>query len=358
MRPGYANWPVKMAIAFVWVLSCHNWNAMGQAARPSGEPGIFRFTERASVIDSRCRSHLEIGFLLNDEKGNPADLQQASVDTSVAPKGRLVIWMMGYYSEFFDRWNRYGLHAIRVHYVNRWFSICCQEKPVDENCRGDIRLEAATGIDFSDNAEIPYPDGMMERSFQFVRWLDHQHPQGNWDQFLSARGEGLNWEKVIISGSSHGATTSARFAKYQKVARVVALCGPRDQFQVWQSLTSATPDNRFFAFSHVLDRGWVEDHYCRSWEMMGLHKFGEIVNVDQSSPPFQNSRRLITSVDVNRDAKRAHGCVQPGKRAVKDPETGNYVHENVWKYLYTHPVDVVGKTSQQDPGCLKEQIQK
>lgn len=89
------------------------------------------------------------------------------------------------------------------------------------------------------------------------------------------------------------------------------LCGPRHQYQTWQGLPSATPANRFFGFSHVLDGGWTGDHYCRSWQLLGLAEFGPIVNVDQSKPPYGNTRRLITDGDVKGDDKRAHSSVTP-----------------------------------------------
>ncbi|MGC4121937.1 MAG: hypothetical protein QM765_46615 [Myxococcales bacterium] len=54
-------------------------------------------------------------------------------------------------------------------------------------------------------------------------------------------------------------------------------CGPRNQYETWQGLPSATPKNRFFAFSHVLDGGWTGGHYCRSWELLGLQEFGPVV---------------------------------------------------------------------------------
>lgn len=325
------------------------------AAEPSSTAS--RFEVRASTIDSRVQAHPEIGFLIEDSKGRPADVQHASVDTRVPSKGKLVIWLMGNNQALFDRLNSYGLHVIRPHYANRWFSICCRETPVGENCRGNIRLEAATGEDFSDEVEIPKPDGMMERSLQMIRWLAKEHPAGKWDQFLTADGSKLRWDDVIISGSSHGSTTAARFAKHVKVSRVVALCGPRDQHQIWQSLPSATPENRYFGFSHVLDGGWTGDHYCRSWEMLGMHKFGPIVNVDQASPPYSNTRRLITDFDVAGDANRAHSSVQPGRSAYKDPSNGTLMHEAVWRYLYTHPVDSVGEPTDMDASCDKAQRQ-
>ena len=206
---------------------------------------------------------------------------------------------MGYSPPLFERLSGYGLHAIQVHYANGWFGKLSRLAPAsDDKFLGKIRLEAATGEDFSDAVDIPKPDGMQERAFQFVKWLAKENPQGRWEHFLAENGEGLRWDRVIMAGSSHGSTTAARFAIHQRVDRVVMFCGPRDQQETWQGLTSATPSNRFFGFSHVLDGGWTGNHYCRSWELLGLHKYGAIVNVDESQPPFGNTRRLITAADV------------------------------------------------------------
>jgi len=315
---------------------------------------VETISKRASEIDPRAKEHPEIDFVFTDKKGKAQDLQHASVDTSVKSQGKLVIWLMGHSAGLFERLNSYGLHAIQVHYANKWFGIIPAARRDDGRTLGDIRLEAATGEDHSDLVSIPRPDGMMERAFQFVRWLAKEHPEGKWGQFLSEDGKGLRWDKVIVSGSSHGATTTARFAKHQKVDRVVCLCGPRDQLESWQSLPSATPANRYFGFSHVLDGGWTGDHYCRSWEMMKLNEFGPIVNVDRSAPPYENTRRLITDADVKGDPKRAHGAVTPGGSAVKDKD-GKLIHEAVWKYLYTHPVDQTGSPTPPDPNCVKDQ---
>ena len=315
------------------------------------DPKSYRLSVRASKLDPRVRSYPKIDFLLT-KNGQPQDVQHAAVDTSVAPRGKLVIWMMRYNKALFDRLNSYGLHAIQPHYANKWFSKVCREKPVGATCRGDMRLEAATGDDFSDAASIQKPDGMMERARHLVQWLAKTNPAGRWDYFLTADGSGLRWEHVIMAGSSHGSTTSARFAKHQKVSRVVMLCGPRDQLQTWQSLPSATPPNRYFGFSHVLDGGWTADHYCRSWELIGMHAFGPIVNVEATTPPYGNSRRLLTAADVKNDARRAHSSVQPGRSSPKDAD-GRFRFEPVWRYLFTHPVDEVGERSEPDPSCRK-----
>lgn len=305
------------------------------------QPQRRQFSARASVIDSRAREHPELGFVFADKNGKPQDVQQACVDTRVAPQGRLVIWLMGPSEALFERLNQYGLHVIQVHYANKWFGLVPAARRDDGRTLGNIRLEAATGEDHSDWCAIPKPDGMMERAHQFVRWLAREHPGGRWEQFLA--GDGLRWDKVTVAGSSHGATTAARFAKHQAVDRVVCFCGPRDQLESWQGLPSATPANRIFAFTHVLDGGWTGHHYDRSWEMMGLQAHGPLVFVDRSMPPYENTRRLLTDFDVQGNAKRAHSSVVPGSAAARDAE-GNFQHEPVWQYLFQHPVEVTGKT--------------
>jgi hypothetical protein len=339
----------------LWASTCQLLSpvAVAQVQFDDPNPQQYNLTARASIIDPRVKAHPEINFLIDAAPGKPADMQQASVDTRVKPQGKLVIWLMGHNQQLFDRVNSYGLHALRVHYANQWFSICCQQKPISEECRGDVRLEAAIGEDVSSEIDIPKPDSMMERAFQFVKHLSITHPQGKWEQFLTSDGSALQWDKVIITGSSHGATTAGRFAKHQRVDRVVMFCGPRDQDQSWQSLPSATPENRYFGFSHVLDGGWTGDHYCRSWEMMGLHNFGPIVNVDQTMPPYGNTRRLITDFDVGGNADAAHSSVVPGGRSYKDKASGKYMHEAVWEYLFTHPVDQVGDAVPMDESCRK-----
>jgi hypothetical protein len=318
-------------------------------------PQRYQLQARASKLDSRTKEYPDINFTFGTDK-KPLDLENAAVDTRVTSQGKLVIWLMGHNDRLFQRLNSYGLHTIQVSYANRWFGLLCRPQPKDAHARGNIRLEAATGEDFSDELNLETPDGMSERAFQFVKWLAQENPQGKWKQFLTADGQGLRWDKVIISGSSHGSTTAARFAKHQRVDRVVMLCGPRDQDQDWQGTQSATPANRFFGFSHVLDGGWSGDHYCRSWELLGMHKYGPIINVDNQAAPYQNSRRLISAADVKGDTKRAHSSVVPGGASPKDAD-GVFLFEPVWQYLYTHPVDVIGLPTKEDPDCRRVHIE-
>jgi hypothetical protein len=313
-------------------------------------PQAWKLSARASEIDPNAREHPEIDFVF-EKKGKPADLQHGWVDTRAKAEGKLVIWLMAHNGGLFERLNSYGLHAIQVHYANGWFGKLSPLAPAgDTTYLGRIRLEAATGEDVSTAVTIPKADSIRARALQFVKWLAKENPPGQWQQFLTADATDLRWEKVILSGSSHGSTTAARFAKHQAVDRVVMLCGPRDQFETWQSLPTATPTNRFFGFSHVLDGGWSGDHYCRSWELLGLHEYGPITNVEEVKPPYGNTRRLVSSADVKNDADKAHSAVTPGKNSPAD-STGKLLYEDVWRYLYTHPVEQVGAATERDADC-------
>lgn len=298
---------------------------------------------RASEINPHAKEYKEIDFVFADSNGKPKDLQHAVVDTTVPSRGQLVIWLMGHNQNFFEHLARYGLHGIQPHYANSWFSKIDAKKRDDGTTLGQVRLEAATGEDYSPLVNIAKPDGLAARSIQFVKWLSAHHPEGKWDQFLTDDHSDLLWDKVILSGISHGSTTAARFAKHQQVARVVMFSGPRDQFESWQGFPSATPPNRYFGFTHVLDEGWIGDHYCRSWQLLGLAEFGPLVNVDGANAPYGNSRRLITNCDVGNDSRRAHSVVLTGT------DWGE-----VWRYLFTHPVELTDEPVPFEPDCTMD----
>ena len=342
----------QVSLLVVLAAGCYL-DAADPLAYADPQPHRYLHVVRASSVDPQAAEHPEIDFLFEKE-GVIQDRQHGIVDTRVKPRGKLVIWLMGHNEQLFNQLAHYGLHAIQVHYANRWFSKICREQPVGAMCRGDARLEAATGEDYSDQLDIPKPDGMVERARQLVLWLSREAPQARWDYFLTKDGQHLRWEDVILSGISHGSTTAARFAVHQKVSRVVMFSGPRDQHQTWQKLPSATPGNRFFGFTHVLDRGWTADHYCRSWELLGLHHYGPVTDVAKQAPPYVHTRRLITQFDVKGNSNRAHVAVVPGAAALRT-NSGGYAHEPVWEYLFTHPCSQTGPPVPQDTKCKKNQ---
>ena len=195
-------------------------------AQAKEENKLYELSVRASKINPQAKEHPKLNFTFAEVKGKNQDLQHALVDTRIPSRDRLVIWLMSYNGELSKYLSGLGLHLIQPHYANRWFSTVPKETHDTGECLGNIRLEAATGDDHSPLVEIPKPDGLAARSLKFVQWLAKENPQGKWERFLNEKQTDLRWDKIILSGSSHGSTTSARFAKHQKVARVVAFAGP------------------------------------------------------------------------------------------------------------------------------------
>jgi hypothetical protein len=79
------------------------------------------------------------------------------------------------------------------------------------------------------------------------------------------------------------------------------------------------------------------------------------VNVDREKAPYGKTRRLITDADVKGDDKRAHSSVVPGGASPKDSE-GKFLHEDVWRYLFTQPVEEVGADTPADESCKKNLV--
>lgn len=344
---------MKLLIALL-ILCTAALPALAQETYPSPfkyadpKPQAYSLSERASKIDPRVKSYEKINFMLEVNK-KPRDVEQAYVDTRVKPRGKLVIALTTG-APLFKLTNELGMHAIRVPYADSWFNVITSGTPKD-TWRGDVRLEAATGEDVSKLIDLAKPDGLMERSLQFVKWLDKTNPQGKWDYFLTKKKDALRWEDVTVVGLSHGATTAARFAMYKKLDRVLCFSGPLDPDQSWQAQPSATPANRFFVFSGHDDE-WNNKHYCRSWELLGLNKLGPIVDVDKSEPPYANTRCLVTFMEA-KTKKILHNAVAPSDSAFKNSK-GQYIHDPVWRYMLTHPVDAVGAAVPLDPDCQKK----
>lgn len=344
----------SLALLSVALLAVH-----ADAAAPKfndPKPQAYHLTVRASEVDPSAKSYPDIDFTLGS-KAKPADTETADVDTRVAPRGELVVWLMGHNPVLAEKVNGYGYHHISVHYARGWFGKL-NTVPADTQHLGNIRLEATAGVDASKSVEIAEADSAKGRATRLVQWLVKKHPQGRWEQFLIAGGKELDWTKVVVGGSSHGATSSARFAMHQKVARVVMFCGPRDNTEDWQAGPSATPLNRFFGYTHVLDGGWTGDHYQRSWLMLRLNQFGPIVNTEKEKAPFGHSRRLTTDAPLKgtdkEQAAKGHGYVTPSKGSPKDAQ-GRPLQEDVWQYLFTSDVEKVGAPVPAEAGVRMDQ---
>lgn len=250
--------------------------------------------------------------------------QLAHLDTTVPSVGILVVYLHGAGQPSTCGSGAHGtmLASLGFHVL----SPCYVSDYGVGNCGDDIegcRLEAFEGIDHHSFIDIPPPDSIEGRVVQGLEYVQSKVPQGDWTYFLEVGKP--RWSKIIISGISHGASSSAVIGIHRLVHGVVSLSGPLDSGQAWLKKAPLTPLERFFAFSHTADS--QHPGHLQSFADMGLP--GEPVSVDGASPPYGGSHRLISSAATN----DGHGSTQAGGSSPKDPN-GGYLYLPVWKTMY------------------------
>jgi hypothetical protein len=138
--------------------------------------------------------------------------------------------------------------------------------------------------------KVPRADSVEVRMMKALPFLQMKNPQGDWAYYLQKNGE-VRWSDVIFIGHSHGATSSAAYAKIRRVWRAISLSGPRDdnpQPATWLTMKSATPIDRYFGFTGMQDSQY-QDHV----KSMELQKYvGTLTSVEGAQPPFGGTHRL------------------------------------------------------------------
>lgn len=250
--------------------------------------------------------------------------QLAYLDTRVTPRGLLVVYLHGAGTPSTCGSTEHGkvLAGLGFHVI----SPCYSSGYGVGNCGDDIegcRLEAFEGVDHHPFVDISPPDSIETRVARGLAYVQQQNPEGDWTYFVD--GGAPKWSKIVISGISHGASSSGVIGIHRQVNRVVMLSGPLDSGQAWLDKTPLTPIDRFWGFSHTAD-GQHQGHLA-AFEALGLP--GAATSVDGSSPPYGGSHRLLTSAPTS----DGHGSVQAGGSSPKDG--ADYVFMPVWQTLYT-----------------------
>ncbi|MBK6690191.1 MAG: hypothetical protein IPG45_37345 [Deltaproteobacteria bacterium] len=274
------------------------------------DPQRYRFTFTAAELDPTATLAL----------GN----QLAVLDTRAEPLGRLVVYLHGAglptncgASGHADFLADLGFHVLMPCYVSNYGV---------GNCGADIggcRLEAFEGVDHHNFIEIGPADAIEPRVVKMLEHLSTTNPEGDWSWFLDQGRP--RWSAIVVSGISHGASTSGLIGKYRDVAKVVMLSGPLDTGQAWLALPALTPIERYFGFTHTGD-GQHPGH-LEAFETLGLP--GAPTSIDDTPAPYGGSHRLQSSAPTN----DGHGSTQLGGASPTAPD-GAYLFDPVWRAMY------------------------
>jgi hypothetical protein len=249
--------------------------------------------------------------------------QLAALDTRVPPLGRLVVYLHGAGAPTTCGSKAHGqvlagmgFHVVQPCYVSDYGV---------GNCGDDIggcRLEAFEGVDHHDFIAIQPPDSIETRVVRMLEHLQAQHPGGDWQWFIVDGAP--RWSAIVISGISHGASSSGVIGMHRAVDRAVMLSGPLDSGQAWLVGQPLTPIERFFGFTHTAD----EQHPGHLQSFADMQLPGEPAVVDGAAAPYGGSHRLVTSAATG----DGHGSTQAGGASPKDGDA--WVFLPVWRAMY------------------------
>lgn len=253
-------------------------------------------------------------------------IEHAQLDTTVTPIGKLVIYLHGAGAQTTCGSKAHGqvlagmgFHVLHPCYVSDYGV---------GNCGDDIggcRLEAFEGIDHHPFITITPPDSIETRVVKALEHLQSQHPGGDWQYFIADGAP--RWRDIIISGISHGASSSGLIGMVREVDRAVMLSGPLDSGQAWLKQAPLTPIDRFYGFTHSADG----QHAGHLQSFADLMLPGEPVAVDDALPPYDDSHRLQSSAPTG----DGHGSTQAGGSSPKDGDV--YTFLPVWRTMYGAP---------------------
>jgi len=250
-------------------------------------------------------------------------VQLAYLDTRVPPRGELAVYLHGAGEPGTCGGTTMGevLAGMGFHVIMP----CYRSEYGVGNCGDDIagcRLEAFEGVDHHALIDVTPSNSIERRVVRGLEYLQQMHPGGDWQWFVEA--DLPRWDAAVISGISHGASSSGVIGQVRAVERVVMLSGPLDSGQAWLLDVGVTPIDRYFGFTHTGD----DQHagHLQSFEDLGLP--GAPTVVDGMAPPYGGSHRLVSSAPTD----NGHGSTQAGSSS---PEMdGQWVFMPVWETMY------------------------
>jgi hypothetical protein len=217
--------------------------------------------------------------------------QTALVDTTKTMRAKLLVVLAGVGGapgpiEVAQFAAALGFHAFAIAYENG-YDPSTQNNP---DYFGNSRNNELFGMGRTPGVTVTRPDSVEVRVTKALTYLQTKNSAGDWAYYFTADGK-VRWSDVIFIGHSHGATSSAYFAKQLRVWRAISLSGPRDTNPVvatWLAMPSATPIDRFYGFTGTADPQHPD--HIKSMNIMGY--VGTLTDVTMTPAPYNNSHRL------------------------------------------------------------------
>jgi hypothetical protein len=237
-----------------------------------------------------------------------------------------------------------GFHVISLNYPNDQAvnGDLCVGASADLDCYAKVRLEIKDGVDRTPQISITRANSIENRLIKLLVYLRARFPDDGWGQYLTNENT-IKWSSIVVSGHSQGGGHAGIIGRYHLVARVVMFAAmdysgrerkPANWIAVPASTPNATPEERFYGFSHQRDE---EVNFAilsgQVWPAYGMNAFGPVVNVESDAPPYGNTHSLTSNLDTPTD--NYHGSVAVDRNLALQAD-GTPVYKPVWEYLLSN----------------------
>jgi hypothetical protein len=229
-----------------------------------------------------------------------------------------------------------GYHALGLTYDNT--SFVAQQCQTSAACFAQVRSNVLTGTHPTATSAVTPADGIENRLTATLRYLNAIQPGQGWNQFLA--GGQPDWSAIVVGGLSQGAGEAAYIGTVRPLAGETLFSSPEDVTWLgagpaasWisQMPGGETPLARVSIFinTHDIFSGALN----ATLPATGLDRFGPLVSVDTSAPPYDHSHQLETSVTNGMlDGDWSHASTG-ADLATPHKANGTAVFLPVWTYM-------------------------
>jgi len=225
-----------------------------------------------------------------------------SVDTRLTLRNKLFVFLPGttgspnFYKLIIKKAASLGYHAIGLMYPNSSDIYTASTASSDLLEFGRCRQEIFDGTNQTNGVSVDSNNCIKSRLYKLLQYLSIQHPNQNWQQFIS-NGE-IVWANCVIAGHSQGGGHAFYMSKKVSVDRAISFASidwnsNLNQSAEWVTSTGLTPTSKLYSFNGTNDE--IFNYANVQTQLTDMNIIGAPINIDASLMPYQNSHRLITS---------------------------------------------------------------
>lgn len=167
----------------------------------------------------------------------------------------------------------------------------------DETCHWRGRMENVDGTDRHPSVTVNVSNSILNRLSKVLEYLIATHPSDGWQQFYSS-GQ-IQWNKIMVTGHSQGASLSGVIGKEFPVKRVVmwSVMDFLNSGKIPNWVNNSTNHENYYAFIHPKDEQIPFTAAQIGWNKLAMTEYGSMVNIDCNTYPFNNSHILYTNYE-------------------------------------------------------------